>query len=131
MFRTSFLACAVALPLGLIGWAAAASAHTNLDIKVGVPHYYGHHRGYDRGYGWHDGYRYPRFRYGYYGGDGYVAAYHDRLSCGAARRIVREHGFYHVLPRDCYGKDYAFDAVRNGYRMMVFVNSYTGEVWKE
>jgi hypothetical protein len=132
MFRTSLLSCAVALPLCLIGFASAASAHTNVDIHLGVPFYpyqAGPHYRYYRGYGWYDAYRYPRFHGGYYYGDD-VAAYPDRLSCGAARRIVHEHGFYRIEPCDCSGRDYSFYAVRNGYRMIVFVNSYTGEVWK-
>ena len=39
--------------------------------------------------------------------------------------------FYHVETRDCYGKNYAFDGVRNGHWAVIFVNSYTGEVWRE
>jgi len=30
-----------------------------------------------------------------------------------------------------FGKNYAFDGVRNGHWAVIFVNSYTGEVWRE
>ena len=121
------------MPLGLIGSAPAALAHTNVDIHFGAPFYAyqaSPHYRYYRGYGWYDAYRYPRFRRGYFYDDD-VAAYAGRLSCGAARRLVREHGFYHVETRDCYGRNYAFDGVRNGRWAVIFVNSYTGEVWRE
>jgi len=133
MLRTSLLSCAVALPLCLTGFAPAASAHTNVDIHLGVPFYpyqAGPHYRYYRGYGWYDADRYPRFRHGYYY-DHDVVTYAGRLSCGAARRLVREHGFYHVETRDCFGKNYAFDGVRNGHWAVIFVNSYTGGMWRE
>jgi len=136
MFTKTLIACAVALPLALIGAAPAALAHTDVNIRLGVP-FYAHqvapHYRYYRGYGWYDPYRYPRFHGGGYydDGDDYAAAYPARLSCGEAAERVREHGFYRVRPRDCDGHNYAFDGVRRGHWSTIFVNSFTGRVWRE
>ena len=137
MFSKSLLICAlVALPFGLIGSAPVALAHTNVDIHFGVPFYAYQVRPYyryHRDYGWYDSYRYPRVRGGTYyddGEDDYAAAYPGRLTCGEARRLVREHGFYHVLTLDCDGRTYAFDGLRDGHRATIFVNPYSGRMWR-
>ena len=109
-------------------------AHTNVDIHFGVPYRVRPYYRYRRDYGWYDAYRYPRFRGGtYYDDDDsdYVAGYRGRLTCGEARRPVREHGFYHVQTRDCYGRIYAFDGLRNDQWVTIFVNPYSGRVWRD
>jgi len=137
MFSKLLSICAVVLPLGLIGSTPVALADTNVDIHFGVPFYSYQVRPYyryRRDYGWYDAYRYPRFRGGaYYDDDDsdYVASYPGRLTCGEARRLVREHGFYHVLTRDCYGRIYAFDGLRNDHWATIFVNPYSGRVWRD
>ena len=58
-------------------------------------------------------------RTGYYYGRG-------RLSCGEARRIVRNNGFRNVATIECNGRTYTFEATRRGRDVTVFVNSRTG-----
>ena len=58
-------------------------------------------------------------------GDGY-----GRLSCGEARRVVRNSGFRNVSTIECNGRTYTFEATRRGRDVTVFVNSRTGAVWR-
>ncbi len=62
------------------------------------------------------------------GDEDYVDIRPGRLSCGEARRLVREHGFYDVEVRDCEGRNYAFSGFRNGHFAIIYVNSRTGVV---
>lgn len=134
MFRKTLLACAVALPLGLIGSTPAALADTDVDIHFGVPFYsyqVGPRYRYYEDYGWYDANRYPRFRGGYADDDeGYVAVRPNRLSCGEARRIVRANGFRNVSARDCDGRTYSFIGIRNGRSFVIYVNSRNGRMWR-
>jgi hypothetical protein len=136
MFRKTLLVCTVALPLGLIGMVSSATAR-DVDIHFRVPfhsHQLGPRDRYYQDYRWHDAHRYPRFRGAYYDydddDDEYVAARFGRLSCGEARRLVREHGFHDVEARNCEGRNYAFSGFRNGQFAIVHVNSRTGVVWR-
>ena len=52
------------------------------------------------------------------------------LLIGEAKRIVRNNGFRNVATRECDGRTYTFTANRNGHRILVFVNSRTGAVWR-
>jgi hypothetical protein len=57
--------------------------------------------------------------------DGY-----GRLSCGEARRVVRNRGFRNVSTIECNGRTYTFEATRRGRDVTVYVNSRTGAVWR-
>lgn len=133
MLRKTLLACSIALPLGFIGSMPSALAQSEVDIRFGVPFYSYQvspsYRYYD-GYGWYDGYRYPRFRGGYDDDDDYVAIRPSRLSCGEARRIVRNNGYRNVSARDCDGRTYSFIGVRNGRSFVIFVNARNGRMWR-
>ena len=111
-----FLASAVAATLAL-AMPTAADAKTNVQIYFGMPHY-----GYQVG----PDYRY-RDGYGWYRPSGY---YRGRLSCGEARRIVRNSGFRNVATIECNGRTYTFEATRRGRDVTVFVNSRTGAIWR-
>lgn len=52
------------------------------------------------------------------------------LSCYAAKRAVQNHGYRNVSVRECQGRIYTFTAKRNGHRVVVYVNSRTGAVWR-
>ncbi len=57
--------------------------------------------------------------------------YRNQLSCTQARRIVRNRGYRNVSVIECRGRTYTFRAVRpNGKRVIVYVNSRTGGVWR-
>ena len=68
--------------------------------------------------------------YRYYDGRGWYRYNNHRanISCGQAKRIVRNHGFRDVLTRECEGRTYTFVAKRNGHRILVYVNSRTGSL---
>ncbi len=109
------IALAVAAPMAL-GLGGAAEAKTNVNIYLGIPHY-GYQVGpdyvYRKGHGW------------YRPGRNY-----NRLSCGEARRLVRDRGFRNVEARNCSGRTYTFRAVRSGRVFVVYVNARTGAVWR-
>jgi hypothetical protein len=98
------------------GMATLAEAKVNFKIYVGEP-YYDYRVGPD---------------YRYYEGRGWYRPRHQRanISCGEAKRIVRDRGFRNVATRECDGRTYTFSAKRNGNRFLVFVNSRTGAVWR-
>jgi len=107
-------AFAVSMVLGL---SPAADAKIKVGIFFGVPHYdYQVNPDYRfrRGYGW---YRDDRRGYG-------------RLSCGEARRQVRNSGFRNVSTIECNGRTYTFEATRRGRDIVVYVDSKTGRVWR-
>ena len=57
--------------------------------------------------------------------------YRNQLTCNQARRIVRNRGYHNVSVIECRGRTYTFRAVRpNGKRVIVYVNSRTGGVWR-
>lgn len=58
-------------------------------------------------------------------GDGY-----DRLSCGEARAMVRHRGYSNVSTIECNGRTYTFRARRGDHRVLVYVNSRSGAVWR-
>ena len=111
-----FLASAFAVALAM-GVPVAAEAATNVQIYFGVPHY-GYQVGPDyrfrKGYGW---YRHAGINRG-------------RLSCGEARRVVRNNGFRNVDTIECNGRTYTFEATRRGREVTVFVDSRNGRVWR-
>jgi hypothetical protein len=101
----------------------ASVAEAKVSIYLGVPYYdyqYGPDYRYYQGRGW---YQYqPRYLF-QYGNRG-------RISCNEARRIVRQSGFRQVMTRECNGRTYTFTAVKRGHRVLVYVNSRTGAVWR-
>jgi hypothetical protein len=112
IFASAF---AAALAMGL---PMAAQADTKVKVYLGLPHY-----GYQVGPDY-------RFREGY-GWYRPVAVYNrGRVSCGEARRIVRNSGFRNVATIECQGRTYTFEATRRGRDVTVYVNSRTGAVWR-
>ncbi len=98
------------------GMASVAEAKVNFRLYLGEP-YYDHRMGPD---------------YRYYSGRGWYRPKQHRtnISCGQAKQIVRNHGFRDVSTRECQGRTYTFVAKRNGHRILVYVNSRTGVVWR-
>ena len=97
------------------GMASLAEAKVNFKIYLGEP-YYDYRVGPD---------------YRYYEGRGWYRPNHRvNISCGQAKRIVRNKGFRNVSTRECEGRTYTFVAKRNGHRILVYVNSRTGAVWR-
>ena len=105
---------AAALAMGL---PLAAEAHSNVRVYFGMPHY-GYQVGPD--YRFRDGYGWYRP----------VGIYRGRLSCGEARRVVRNSGFRNVATIECNGRTYTFEATRRGRDVTMFVDSRTGDVWR-
>lgn len=114
--KNIILASAFAAALA-IGLPVAAEAHSNVKIFFGLQHY-----GYQVG----PDYRY-RNGYGWYRP---VGINRGRLSCGEARRVVRNKGFRNVDTIECNGRTYTFEATRRGRDLTVYVNSRTGAVWR-
>ncbi len=115
-----FLATAAAVTLAF-AMPVAADAKTNVQIYFGVPHYsyqVGPDYRFREGYGW---YRYSGYNNEFNRG---------RLSCGEARRIVRNNGFRNVATIECQGRTYTFEATRRGRDVTVFVNSRNGRIWR-
>ena len=111
------------------GLSSTADAKVHVRVYLGVP-YYDYQVGpgymYNDNYGWYNpGYRMPG-----YGMPGYGMGFSGRLSCGEARRLVRQRGFYNVRARECEGRTYTFIAMRNNHQILVFVNSRNGAVWR-
>lgn len=113
--KSLFLASAVVATLAL-AMPTAASAHTNFRLFFGMPHY-GYQVGPD--YRFRDG-------YGWYRPTGYYNR--GRLSCGEARRVVRNSGFRNVATIECRGRTYTFEATRRGRDVTVFVDSRSGRI---
>ncbi len=117
MMKKLLMALVVAAPVAFgLGGVNAAEAGAKVNIYLGIP-YYSYQVGpdytYRKGYGW---YRPGRNVNG--------------LSCGEARRIVRDRGYYNVVARNCNGGTYVFRAVRNNRVAIVYVNARTGAVWR-
>jgi hypothetical protein len=55
---------------------------------------------------------------------------HGRLSCGEARSKVLHSGFRNVSTIECNGTTYTFKARRGDHRVIVYVNSRSGAVWR-
>src|SRR5688500_6024831 len=112
MFKKMLLACAVVLPLGMMGGIPSAMAD-DVDIYLGVPSYgYGYqarprYRHYD-GYRRYGGHRRARYRGSYHDYDDDDYGYSRKLSCREARRRVRSHGFHDIVTRECAGRNYTF-----------------------
>jgi len=117
--KSLFLATAVAATM-MFAMPLAADAKTNVQIYFGVPHY-----GYQVG----PDYRY-RQGYGWYQDSGYNNYNRGRLSCGDARRVVRNSGYRNVSTIECQGRTYTFEATRRGRDVTVFVNSRNGRIWR-
>ena len=107
-------AFAAALAMGL---PMAAQADTKVKVYLGVPHY-GYQVGPD--YLYRDGYGWYRP----------IGVHRGRISCGEARRLVRNKGFRNVETIECNGRTYTFEATRRGRDVTVFVNSRTRAVWR-
>lgn len=112
----------------------AAEAKTKVYVGIGTGFY---------GPGWNDcwgrphiycgpHYYYPRYRpYYFYEPDNYYYRKpysYRRLSCVAARNMVRNRGYRNVVARDCTGTVYSFRAVRAGHRVIVNVSAQTGRI---
>jgi hypothetical protein len=89
-----------------------AQADTNLSIGLGFGGFHGH--------GYYPGY------YPVYGGYGY----YDGISCGTAKKIVKNHGFYKVYATNCSGKVMRFKGKKAGdwYSVKVHRKGYIVDV---
>ena len=115
--KSFFLAAAAAATLAL---AMPTAADAKVRIYLGLEHYdyrVGPDYRYRDGYGWYQDSRYYKNNRG-------------RLSCGEARRVVRNSGFRNVATIECNGRTYTFEATRRGRDVTVFVNSRTGAIWR-
>ena len=106
------MALVVAAPMAFgLGGVNAAEAKPSVNIYLGMPHYsyqVGPDYVYRKGHGW----------------------YRSRLSCGQARRIVRDRGYRNIEARNCSGGTYVFRVMRNNRAAIVYVNARTGAVWR-
>jgi hypothetical protein len=101
------------------GLSATADAKVHVRVYLGVP-YYDYQVGPDYTYG----------QYGWYRPGHRMHDFGIRLSCNEAGRQVRRNGFQNVTARKCYGRTYAFLAMRHNHRVLVFVDARTGAVWR-
>lgn len=130
MFRNLMVAASIALgALGTVGGIAISTpAEADVRVYFGVPfHPYRVGPGwrYYDGYGWYDYDRYGPFR------PVYRDPYYDKLTCKQARRLLDRRGFDDIDTRDCSGRTYSFRATnKKGKRVTVYVNAYTGEIWR-
>ena len=116
--KNIILASAVSATIAL-GMPTAVEA-AKVKIYLNMPHY-----GYQVG----PDYRY-REGYGWYQDSRYYNNNRGRLSCGEARRAVRNNGFRNVNTIECNGRTYTFEATRRGRDVTVFVDSRNGRVWR-
>ncbi|MGH6854073.1 MAG: hypothetical protein ACREDX_00110 [Aestuariivirga sp.] len=111
------IACALAASLAF-GLSSPAGAKVKIGVFFGTPHYdyqVGPGYIYRDGYGWYE----PAPVYGY------------RLSCGEARAEVRSQGYRNVSTIECRGRTYTFEATRRSRLVIVYVDSRTGNVWRD
>lgn len=134
--KSSLLASAFTAALAF-GLPTAAEAHSSFKIYFGVPHYSYEVEpdyAYRAGYGWYD----PEYEYDRE--DDYEDynpewRYRDRpnrnrLTCGEARRKVRDRGYRDVRTVECNGITFTFRAWRGGRPQQILVNSRTGNIWR-
>ena len=117
--KSILFALALSAPIALAMAPVPAQAHTSVKFKLffGEP-YYTYRAGpdyvYRKGYGWH------RNR----------VMIRNKLSCGDARSIVRNHGYRITSTRDCSGTTYVFSTTAKGKAHLVYVNARTGAFWR-
>jgi hypothetical protein len=137
------LAVAALAVTGLTLGVGAADAKTRVHIGVGIGNQcdvYGNcygggydpgYGGYDPGYGYYDSgypqddsvYRHHRRHY-----DNYDEQDYGGLSCGEARRLVRNEGFRHVQAEDCSGRRFSFTGWRHGDEFAIRVSARSGQI---
>jgi hypothetical protein len=121
MMKKLLVAASLAL-LALGAPAAVTPAKADVRVYFGVPfHPYRVAPGwrYYDGYGWYDYGRYGDFRP------------YDKLTCRQAIRRLDRRGYDDIDVRDCAGRNYSFRATTpKGKRVTVYVNAYTGEMWR-
>lgn len=107
-----------------LGLPSAAEAHSNFKLYFGQSHH-GYNGGPGYGYGYGNGYGngYGRYHRGYNNN-------RNRISCGEARREVRNRGYHDVRTIECNGSTYTFRGWRNGRSFQLLVNSRSGAVWR-
>lgn len=106
--RKALLAAVCSAPLLFLG-ATPSIADVDVNIGVGVPG--------------------PRIFVD--PDDDYEYRRRDRLSCGEARGLIRERGYYRIVTLRCRGRIYTFEASRRGNRYVLKVNSRTGALWRD
>ena len=115
--KSLFLATALVASLA---FGLPSEAEAKVVIYFGMPHYSyqpGPDYRYRDGYGW-----YQPNRVGFLG--------RARLSCGEAKWRVRNRGYRNVATIECRGRTYTFEASRRGNRVIVYVDSRSGNVWR-
>jgi len=113
--KSLILASAFAASMAL---ALPTAAEAKIVVYLGTPHY---------DYRVGPDYRY-RSGYGWYLPNSF--SIRGRLSCGEAKWRVRERGFRNVSTIECNGRTYTFRARRGDHRVIVYVNSRSGAVWR-
>ena len=105
--RKILLGVGLAFTLALAAGPAAMAGSPDVDINIGVP------------------------GVGVYGGDNYDEDYdyrRRRISCGEARSLVRNRGYYRVRMIDCGRRVHRFSGFRRGRLWLVTVNARTGNI---
>jgi hypothetical protein len=114
------------------GVSSMAEAKTRIHVYLGVPYYdyqVGPDYRFDDQYGWYEpGSQYNDRRRMHR--QDFRPQYGNRISCGEARGLVRQSGFREVRVRECDGRTYTFMAIRNNHRVIVYVNSRSGAVYR-
>jgi hypothetical protein len=100
MFTKVVVAAALTAAIATV---APTRARADFDVGVGV------------GFGFYGGDHHPGY-YPAYGG------YYDGISCGTAKKIVKNHGFYKVYATDCSGRIMGFKGKKKGEWYRVKVN---------
>jgi hypothetical protein len=111
MYKT-FAAGGMAVLAALAFQPAGASADTTIGIGVGG--------------GWYPPPYEPR--YPVYDPDDEDDDEYDYISCREGRRIVRDFGFYRVVPTRCGGPVYRYEAVKRHRLWSVKVSARSGRV---
>jgi len=105
--RKILLGVGLAFTLALAAGPAAMAGSPDVDINIGVP------------------------GVGVYGGDNYDEDYdyrRRRISCGEARSLVRNRGYYRVRMIDCGRRVHRFSGFRRGRLWLVTVNAFNGNI---
>lgn len=111
--KTIIAGLAIAVSAVALQPVEKAQARVNVDIGFAVPGpvYYG------------DYYR-PRYYYAP------RPVYYDRITCGQARRVIRQRGFYRIRAVRCHGASYVFHAKKRGMWWRMNVRARTGSIYR-
>ena len=127
--KGTVVASAMAAALAFMSTTASAKTNFDVNVNIGAGHgwcYY-HPRacGYDDGPGYGFGYGYGYYPRHFY----YPPRYQNfRISCGEAKQIVRNRGFYKVRTQSCGRHVDTFVGWKSGKRWLIEVGTQRGNV---